>query len=40
MKGIFDHVGFLVEDPIDFASPPKVIGFRPGSVEGWRLLPS
>ena len=40
MEGIFDRSGFLVKDPIDFESPPEVIGFRPSSVEGWRLLPS
>ena len=40
MEGILDHIGFLVKDPIDLEGPPEVIGFGPGSVEGWGLLPS
>ena len=37
MEGIFDRIGFLIEDPIDLKGPPKVVGFGSGSIEGWVL---
>ena len=40
MKGVLDRIGFLVKDLIDLKGPSEVIGFGPGSIEGWRLFPS
>ena len=38
MEGVFDRIGFLVEDSVDFEGSPEVVGFGPSPVEGWGLL--
>jgi hypothetical protein len=40
MKGIFNCIGFFVENLIDFESPPEIIGLRSSSIEDWGLLSS
>ena len=40
MKGVLDHVGFLVEDTVYFESSPEIVSFGSRSIKGWRLFPS
>ena len=40
MKGIFDHIGFFIENSIDLEGPPEIVSFGSGSIEGWGLFSS
>ena len=40
MEGVLDCIGLFVEDAVYFERPPKIVGFRPCSIEGWWLFPS
>ena len=40
MKGIFDRIGFFIENSIDLKGPPEIVSFGSGSVESWGLFPS
>ena len=40
MKGIFDRIGFFIENSIDLESPPEIVSFGSGSIESRGLFPS